>query len=99
MDQVAMVSRIASNNQEPARQEFLGAGSRLVCTHGAAHYAKLDFQPVVKEHRQYYLKLMEADVTVVYGILNGSSFGSKLNLALKTNFGQAKERSSSSLQS
>ncbi|XP_040071817.1 uncharacterized protein LOC115321787 [Ixodes scapularis] len=66
VDQLAAVHQIASRIPEPARQEFLGVGSRLVCMYGAAHPTKPEFPQVVNELRGSDVRLLEADKTGVF---------------------------------
>ncbi|XP_042149679.1 uncharacterized protein LOC121837884 [Ixodes scapularis] len=81
VDQLAAVHQIASRILEPARQEFLGVGSRLVCMHGANHPTKPDFPQVVNEFRGSDLKLLEAGNTGVFVVMNESNFGERVNHA------------------
>ncbi|KAM7287717.1 uncharacterized protein ISCGN_031408 [Ixodes scapularis] len=99
VDQLAAVHQIASRIPEPARQEFLGVGSRLVCMHGAAHPTKPEFPQVVNELRGSDLRLLEADKTGVFVVMNESNFGEKVELAIKKNFVLVNKRPSGTLRS
>ncbi|XP_040074886.2 uncharacterized protein LOC115330777 [Ixodes scapularis] len=99
VDQLAAVHQIASRIPEPARQEFLGVGSRLVCMHGAAHPTKPEFPQVVNELRGSDLRHLEADKTGVFVVMNESNFGEKVELAIKKNFVLVNKRPSGTLRS
>lgn len=99
VDQLAAVYEIAARIPEDTRQDFVAAGSRAVCFHGGTRKTKNAATPAIKELQSAELRVLQADKTGRFVILNKEQMQEKTDEALKKNFLPLKSRPSGSLRS
>ncbi|KAG0437401.1 hypothetical protein HPB47_017459 [Ixodes persulcatus] len=99
VDQLAAVYEIAARIPEDTRQDFVAAGSRAVCFHGGTRKTKNAATPAIKELQSAELRVLQADKTGRFVILNKKQMQEKTDEALKKNFLPLKSRPSGSLRS
>ncbi|KAM7288152.1 uncharacterized protein ISCGN_031841 [Ixodes scapularis] len=99
VDQLAAVYEIAAKIPEDSRQDFVAAGSRAVCFHGETRKNKNAATPAIKELQSAELRVLQADKTGGFVILNKEQMQEKTDETLKKNFLPLKSRPSGSLRS